>query len=143
MKLYNKKLNSLEQLQREKVLLRYRRRQSKVEDLNPLTEMGKTKVTPAAQDGLMGFALNLMGSGSKLETAMTIGKPLLKLLKSRSRKKVQRAYYAEEKPVGSKIKKIVQGIVITFVIGKAVQMSVRYLGMYRRRKALEHNMRRG
>jgi hypothetical protein len=142
MKLYNKKLSSLEQLHREKVLLRYRRRQTNVADLNPLKEAGRTKVTPAAQEGLLGFAMQLMGSGSKLEMAMALGKPLLKAIRKRkSRKRGYQAYDAEPQP--SRVKKIVKGLVITFVIGKAVQMSLRYVAMYRRRKALDSRSIRG
>ncbi len=135
MKLYNKKLNSLEQLHRERVLLRYRRRQSQIGDLNPLAELGRSKVTPAAQDGLMGFALELLGSGSRLEMAMAVGKPLLKLL--RKRRGRQPVYGQPAKPRPSRLKKVFKGILITFLVGKAVQMSVRYIGMYKRRKALE------
>jgi len=137
MKLYNKKLSGLEQLHREKVLLRYRRRQTNVGDLNPLTEVGKTKVTPAAQEGLLGFAMQMAGANSKVEMAMALGKPLLKMIRKRGRsKKAQlRAYEEETKP--SRVKNLVKGLVITFIIGKAVQMSLRYVGMYRRRKALE------
>lgn len=135
MKLYNKKLNSLEQLHREKVLLRYRRRQTDKADLNPLTELGRGKVTPAAKEGLLGTVMQLAGAGSSLELAMALGKPLLGLLRKRKRMKTQPVYRDDPKP--SKVKKVIQGIVLTFVIGKAVQMAVRYAGMYRRRRALE------
>lgn len=142
MKLYNKKLTSLEQLHHEKVLLRYRRRQTSFADLNPLTEASRAKVTPAAQEGLLGFAMQLMGSNSKVETAMALGKPLLRMLrKTRKRKPEYRAYDAPSK--GSSLKKALTGLVVTFVIGKAVQMSICYVAMYRRRKALVAGAARG
>ena len=140
MKLYNKKLSSLEQLHREKVLLRYRRRQSNIADLNPLTELGKSKVTPAAQEGLLGTAMELLGSGSKLQMAMAIGKPLIKLLgKSRGKRKAA-LRVVDEAPRGSRVKQFAKGVLITFLIGKAVQMSIRYVGMMKRRKALENKL---
>ncbi len=139
MKLYNKKLSGLEQLHREKVLLRYRRRQTNVRDLNPLTEVRKSKVTPAAQEGLLGFAMQMAGANSNIEMAMAVGKPLLKLLRGRGRRKAA-LKVVDDAPRPSRIKKLVKGVVITFVIGKAVQMSLRYIGMYRRRKALEQKM---
>lgn len=142
MKLYNKKLSSLEQLHREKVLLRYRRRQSNINDLNPLTELGKSKVSPAAQEGLFGTAMELLGSGSKLQMAMAIGKPLLKLIGRSRNKRRAAARFVDEPPRGSRLKKLATGLIVTFVIGKAVQMSIRYIGMYKRRKAMEAKLAR-
>lgn len=137
MKFYNKKLDSLEALRREKIRLRYERRQTKSSDLNPLADMGQGKTKTAAQAGLMGTLIGLASSKGNLDTIMMIGKPLLKMLRQR-KKKSQELYVGAAGKVkkNSALKKLVAEVAINYMIGKAVQMSVRGIQMYmRKRKA--------
>src|SRR5689334_20338009 len=97
MKLYRKKLDSLEALKREKIRLRYERRHTKSSDLNPLAEVGRSKVSGAAKAGLLGTVMGLINSENYFQTAMVIGKPLLNMLRKR-RNKARAAQYAAGMP---------------------------------------------
>lgn len=135
MKLYRKKLNSLEALKREKIRLRYERRHTKPSDLNPLAEVGRSKVSGAAKAGLLGTIMDLINSENQFQTAMVIGKPLLNMLRRR-RNKARAFRHAAGMPgkKNSFLKKLVKDVAVSYIIGKAVQMSVRGAQMYMRRK---------
>ena len=136
MKLYRKKLDSLEALKREKIRLRYERMHTSVSDLNPLAEVGRSKISGAAQSGILGTLMELASSKSQMQTAMAIGKPLLNMMRKRKAKAREIRYAAGLPKKGSVVKKVVTEIVVTYIIGKAVQMSVHGIQLYlRRRKA--------
>ena len=136
MKIYRKSLGSLEELKREKIRLRYERRHTNSADLNPLAELGRHKVSDKAKDGLMGMAMELFSAKSNMQTAMAIGKPLLKMLRQRSAKK-QAARYAAGMPKKPSISRRVAVEVATgYLLGKGVQMAYRGVQMFiKRRKA--------
>ena len=139
MKLYRKQLGSLEELKREKIRLKYARMHTKASDLNPLTEIGGSKVSGVAKAGLLGFAMELLSSKSNMQTALTLGKPLLKILgKSRARKRdIRKAAGIPQRD--SLLKRVVKDIAVNYFIGKAMLMSVRALQLYmRRRKGAVH-----
>jgi hypothetical protein len=142
MKLYRKQLGSLEELKREKIRLKYARMHTKASDLNPLTEIGGSKVSGAAKAGVLGFAMELLSSKSNVQTALALSKPLLKILRSsRARKKeIRRAAGLPQKD--SLVKRVVKDVAVNYFIGKALQMSVRAVQLYmRRRKVVVHHKR--
>lgn len=138
MKLYRKKLNSLEALKREKIRLRYERRHTKSSDLNPLAEVGRSKVSGAAKTGLLGTLMGLANSQNHFQTAITIGKPLLNMLR-KHRNKAHEVRYAAGMPhkKSSFLKKMVKEIAVSYIIGKAVQMSAQGIRMYLRRRKIK------
>ena len=136
MKLYRKRLDSLEALKREKIRLRYERRHTNVADLNPLSEMGRSKLSGSAKTGALGFLMELASSGSNLQTALTVSKPILQLLRKRKAKTHEISRAAGLPPKKSIVKKAITEIAVGYIIGKAIQMAVRGVQQYiRRRKA--------
>ena len=134
MKMYRKKLSSLEELRREKIRLRYERRHLQPKDLNPFSEWGGSKMSAAAGSGLLGTILGFATSHSKWDTALAIGKPLLKAL-GRRRKRKQYVHYASVAPrKKSTAKRIITDIAVTYLIGKAVQLSVKGIRSFAKRK---------
>lgn len=134
MKLYRKKLDSLEALKREKIRLKYELQHSKASDLNPLTELGRSKISNKAKSGLLGTIMALASSQSQWQTAMALGKPLLNLL-SRRRAKAREIRYVSGLPRKKSFgKKIITDIAVSYIIGKAVQMSVHGIQLFLKRK---------
>ena len=134
MKMYRKQLNSLEELQREKIRLRYERKRLQAEDLNPLPEWGKNKISGAAKSGLLGTVIALVTSDSKMQTALALGKPILNALSKRKAKKRQIRYAAGLPREKSVAKKIITEIAVNYLIGKAVQLSVKGIRSLVKRK---------
>jgi len=137
MKLYRKKLGSLEELKREKIRLRYERLHTKSSDLNPLAELGRGKVSGAAKAGILGTIMALVSAGSPLETAMAVGKPVLKMLRKRRSKARELRHAAGLSPKHSMFRKALTDIAVSYVIGKAVQMSVAGVRMYLHRRKVK------
>jgi len=136
MKLYPKKLDSLEALKREKIRLRYERRQTKSSDLNPLSELGRSKISGTAKSGLLSTVMDLASSQSQWQTAMAIGKPLLKMLRKHRSKKREIMQAAGLPPQKSFASKLISDIAVNYIIGKALQMSIHGVQLYmKRRKA--------
>ena len=134
MKLYRKSLNSLEELKREKIRLRYERMHTRSSDLNPLSELGKSKINRSTQSGIMSTIMELVSSGSPLDTAMAVGKPLLSLMRKRRNRAREIRYAAGLPPKRSLVRKVLTDVAVSYIIGKAVQMSVAGIGMYLHRK---------
>src|SRR5947209_5032556 len=110
MKLYSKQLNSVEELKREKIRLRYERKHTKASDLNPIAEIGmKRKGSDSAFGNFLGMAMSLLGSGSGAETAMKAAPLVFKLLGKRKRKD-------DGKPRKSLLKKAVTDVLVAYAI---------------------------
>lgn len=141
MRLYPKSLNSLEALKREKIRLRYERMHTRVSDLNPLDDIGSTrrrkKVSASAKSGIMSTIMELAGAKSNLQLALALGKPLLRLF--RRRRAEHRGDYLAWQPrrkSPSLVKKVLADIAVSYLMGKALQMSIKGFQLYfRRRKA--------
>jgi hypothetical protein len=134
MKLYPKKIGSLEALRREKIRLRYERLNTKASDLNPIAEIGRGRISGAAKSGILGTVMALMTSTSQMQTVLALGEPLLKLLGKRRAKARERRYAAGLPKKKSVIKKVFTEIAVAFIIGKAVQVSIEAVRLYRRRQ---------
>src|SRR4051812_36112538 len=124
MRLYRKKLDSLEALKREKIRLRYERKHTKATDLNPLAEVGGSKISGAAQAGMLGTLMKLFAAKNNLQLAMALSGPVLKAFKKRRSNKYER--WAEEGRPRKKsfLKKLVADVAVSYIIGKAVQMTI-------------------
>lgn len=124
MKLYSKKLNSLEELRREKIRLRYERRHTDTSDLFPISEIGGSKMSEKAKAGLFGTVIELFSARSDLQTAVALSRPILNMLrKSRAKKAALRAEMGLPKKK-SFFKKVTMEIITTYLIGKAVQVGI-------------------
>ena len=136
MKLYQKKLSSLEALKREKIRLRYERRHTNVDDLNPLAEIGGTKFSGKAKEGLFGTVMELFNSKSELQTALALSKPVFKMLRKRRAKKMALRAELGLPKKDSFLKKLAVEIIVGYATGKAVQMTIRGVQLLlKRRKA--------
>ena len=84
MKLYSRQLNSLEELRREKHVLRYAIRHT--DDWISLKDMDKkeTDTGEAAGAGMLGTLISALASRSLLSTVLAIAPPLITLLSRRS-----------------------------------------------------------
>lgn len=134
MKLYNKKLDSVEALKREKIRLRYERRSTKHSDLNPLGEIGGSKITGSAKAGLLGTAMDLFTAKNNLQMAMAIARPLLKAMgKRKASKQALRAEMGLPKKQ-SFLKKLFVEVAVGYITGKAVLMAVRAIRIARKRR---------
>jgi hypothetical protein len=126
MKLYRKKLESVEALKREKIRLRYERRHTKTSDLNPLSEMGHGKVSRSAKDGIVGTVMELFTASNNLQMAFAVAKPILRAMgKSRRKKQAMWEGYGQpRKKKKSFLKRFVVEVAVGYIIGKAIQMTV-------------------
>jgi hypothetical protein len=75
-----------------------------------------------------------MMSTSQMQTVLALGEPLLKLLGKRRAKARERRYAAGLPKKKSVIKKVFTEIAVAFIIGKAVQVSIEAVRLYRRRQ---------
>jgi hypothetical protein len=113
MKLYGKKLHSLEELKREKHVLRYAAKHS--DDMLSFKDLGKnTSTDDAAGAGMLGTMISAFGSKSILNTILAMAPPLVALVSKRSSRK-------KKNPLESLAKEIILG----YVKWKAVQMAYR------------------
>jgi hypothetical protein len=111
MKLYSKQLNSLEELRREKHVLRYAVKHSE-ESLN-LNDLKKDKgENSALSAGLLGTVISAFGSKSVLNTLLSIAPPILSLVaKGSSRKKT------------NPVQKLMKEVAFGYIKWKAVQFA--------------------
>jgi hypothetical protein len=130
MKLYRKTLTSLDELEREKIRLRYERKGTKSKHLLPdigkarkkILGGGKRKGKDAVSGGnnLLGLAMGLLNGGSPLQTAISLAGPLMSLLsrKSSAPGTVNSGGSATKRFMG----RVVKDIVVSYVIGKGAQL---------------------
>jgi len=125
MKLYWKKLNGFEELQREKIKLRYQRRH--LDKLHGAEASGRNK-EKTADRGLLHQVLNLAGGGDAASTAFEVGSMLIRMLGRKRRKKQVATYYTAEFPKPKSTgRKILDDIFWSYVVGKAVRVSAAIL----------------
>jgi len=115
MKLYRKQLNSLEELKRERIRLKYERKHSNAQDLFSKSVKSHSDKEDSG-NGILPIILGLLGGGSMLQTVLTVGGPLLKMMAKGKPKRI----------AGSLVKRII----ITFIIGKGIQLAVKGISRY-------------
>ena len=93
MKLYPKKLNSLEELKREKQVLKYARKHSKAEGLD--INIPKPTRSEEKQSDFLSFAGDLLTSRSTGDMLMTVGLPLIKLIGRKTEKSFLKTFVGE------------------------------------------------
>ena len=117
MKLYAKKLHSLEELKREKHVLRYAAKHS--DDLLSFKDLGKnTSTDEAAGAGMLGTLISAFGSKSLFNSVLAMAPPLLALISKRSSRR-------KKNPIESLAKEVLFG----YVKWKALQMAYRGITM--------------
>ncbi|WP_276132367.1 hypothetical protein [Polluticoccus soli] len=109
MRLYPKKLNSLEELKREKQVLKYARKHSKPEGFMDM--IPKPSAKEDKQSDILSFAGDLLTSRSTIDTLMTLGLPMLKLVGRKTEK--------------SFLKTVVGEVFGGYIKWKVLQMGVR------------------
>jgi len=125
MKLYSKTLTSLDELEREKIRLRYERKGTKSKHLLPDLKKVKKKITGGGKKsedstgGLLNLALGLMKGGSPLQTAISLAGPVMGLI-SKGSKGAPRRFLG----------KVVKDVVIAYAIGKGVQLAFKGMKAY-------------
>jgi hypothetical protein len=142
MKLYRKKLDSLEALKREQIRLRYERKGTRFSDLVPLTEVREKRGKHKSKLGLVGSIMEIATAKSDIQMMTALAKPVLKMLgRRKSRKKeVREALGLPEKP--SFLKRLLKEIAIGYITGKAVLMAVQGIRLWlNRRKAVRIKVR--
>lgn len=127
MKLYPRKLNSVEELKREQLRLKFEKLHTKASDLMPIKELSRGSKSAGTSNKLLNTALGLMNSKSSMQQAMLLAGPVLSLL--RGKKKSRKYRHSDDdndrhpKKKGF-LKKAVTEIVVGYLIGKAVQVGV-------------------
>ncbi|RYD58745.1 MAG: hypothetical protein EOP56_03930 [Sphingobacteriales bacterium] len=97
MKIYPKKLNSLEELKREKQVLLYAKKHTASQDLFSTDEIIQKAKQPAVDKttDFMAIAGDLLTSSSTTNVAMTLGLPLIKMLGLKAGKGVFKGLFKE------------------------------------------------
>lgn len=134
MKLYSKKLNSLEALRREKIRLRYERRHTDASDLFPIAELGRGKLSGKAKAGTLGTIFELINAKNDLQTALALSRPVLNMIRKRRHKKQA---LREEMGLPKKksfMKRLAMELLIGYATGKAVLMGVQGIRMILKRR---------
>ena len=93
MKLYPRQLRSMEELKREKSVLKYVRRQTSKENLLPI-DAAATASVPGGS-GLMAALGGLLGARTLFDGALAAGLPLLRYMPMRTQKNVLRTIARE------------------------------------------------
>lgn len=125
MKAYRKELNSLEDLRRERIRLKAELKHSSSGDfLNPFSKTPGKKVTSRAKEGFWGTVGDLVSADSRLQTAIAVGKPLLKMLGKR-RKASGPNFIPARHRANSALVSIAKEIITGYLLGKSVQLSFR------------------
>lgn len=123
MKAYRKELNNLEDLRRERIRLKAELRYSSAGDfLNPFSKTSESKSFRKSKVGLLGTIGEVLGAENQLQTAIAIGKPLLKML-GKQRKKTSPALLKSKDKKDSILLGIAKEILTGYLLGKAVQLS--------------------
>lgn len=142
MKLYRKKLNSLEALKREQIRLRYERKGTRFSDLMPLTEVSDKKGKHKDKQGIVGSIMELATAKGDIQMAMALAKPLLKMLGRRKSKKraLREELNLPQKP--SLLTRLFKEIAIGYLTGKAVLMIARCIRMWLKHRRVERRKAR-
>lgn len=137
MKLYRKKLNSLEDLKRECIRLSYEKKQTSESDLLPSFNSGKASKKKQrkndddddssgnALSGIVTAAMGLMGGASPVQTALSLAGPAFKVLGKGKPKRI----------LGS----IAKDILVAYATGKAVQLGIKGVKWYLRKRKAKKN----
>ncbi len=114
MKLYSKQLKSLEDLKREKHVMRYAAKHSN--EMISFKELGleNDSTTDAAGAGLAGTLISALGSKSLFNSLLAIAPPLLTMMGKSSKKK-------KSNPLASLAKEVILG----YIKWKAIEMAYR------------------
>jgi len=116
MKLYRKQLNSIEELEREKIKLRYQK-----VHLDQIRHESQMAQNGAAMPGLLGTIMDLAGNGDATNIAFQVGKMLMGGLGKKRRSKIQAAaHLPKQKSTG---RKVVEDILWSYLLGKALRVS--------------------
>lgn len=115
MKMYTKKLNSLEELKREQQVLRYAAKHTGSEDWLNFKDLGmKDSSADAAGAGMMGTLISALGSKSLLNSVLAMAPPLLTMAtKSGHRRK------------SNVMERMAKEVLFGYVKWKAIQMTYR------------------
>jgi hypothetical protein len=124
MKLYSKKLNSMEELRREKIRLRYERRNTNTSDLFPVSEIGGSRLSDKAKSGLFGTMIELFSARNDLQTAMALSRPVMNMLRKRRNKKAALRAEMGLPKKKSFFKRLAMEVLVNYAIGKAVQVTI-------------------
>jgi len=131
MKLYQKQLHSLEELRTEKRRLRKELLDSNKLDLNPLADFGKNSLGSIGKDNSLSWILKLLGANSELDILLHLGKPLLNLLTKKKNSPeipkplTSRPTSATSYPKSSILKRLGKEILLGYLTGKALQLTVK------------------
>jgi hypothetical protein len=142
MKLYRKKLNSVEELKREQLRLKFIRLQSNAGDLMPIKELGlgRKRKSSKGSRNLLGMAFEVMNSKSTMDTVIKLAIPALTMILGKKKGQQQAHAEMQHKPRKGFFRKALTGIIVTFLIGKGVQMGMKALKAYSRSRK-QHKLR--
>ena len=134
MKLYRKKLNSLEELKRECIRLTYEKKQTSESDLLPSFGSGKSSkkkknsddgTSLGAMSGIVGTAMGLLNGASPMQTALSLAGPVLKSLGKGRPKRI----------LGT----IAKDLLVAYAMGKGVQLAVKGVKWYLKKRKAKQN----
>lgn len=139
MKLYRKKLDSLEALKREQLRLRYESKKTSLEDLFPSPDLKSLGNLFRSQNGWLSMITELLSAKSEAQFITALAVPLLKAWnKNRSRKRREKEVPGAA-PKPSFLKRALREILIGYVVGKAVMMGLSGLKALRKRRKTRHD----
>jgi len=117
MKLYSRKLNSLEELKREKHVLKYAAKHT-----DDVFDFGKAKTKDgddteeALGAGMLGTVISAFGSKSLFNTILAVAPPILSMVSKRS---------SSSRKKKSPLESLAKELILGYVKWKAVQMAYR------------------
>ena len=130
MKLYRKKLNSVEELKRECLRLKYEQRRGDAKDFLPKIESASPQNKGG---GLLGIALELLDAQTPMQAALSVASPLMGMINGK-RKKAKAAKPDEPSVVRKIAGKVIKDIVVTYLTGKAVQLTAKGIRSFLKQK---------
>lgn len=136
MKLYRKKLNSVDELKRECIRLSYQKKQMDAKDLIPKLSFpggSGSKEKGSKNAGILELGLGLINAKGPLQMALAVAGPLIGMIGKNKKKAVTAA---PKRLLGNLVKEVVIG----YVSGKGIQLAMRgarwYLKRRREKKAI-------
>jgi hypothetical protein len=127
MKFYPKRLNSLEELKREKQVLKYARKHSKPEGFMDMKIPSPSREADKQSD-ILSMAGDLLTSKSFADVALTVGLPLIKLVGRKTEKSFIKTFAGE--------------VIGGYVKWKILQMGVRGVKLFVRMQQTKKEQRK-
>ncbi|MBS1614598.1 MAG: hypothetical protein JST06_00605 [Bacteroidetes bacterium] len=139
MKLYRKKLDSLDALKREQLRLRYESKKADWSDLLPTPDLQTLGSLFHLKKGWLGTFMEVLSAKSEVQLLIALAMPLLKAWNQKRTKLRDKRAASGLPPKPSFFKKALRELFIGYIVGKAVMKGFSGLRSWQNRRKKQHS----